>query len=56
MRTPLLKDYYKDLGELIILPDSIISNLSNWKDATHFNDLGAALTSDFIVSKLSVIP
>ena len=56
MKTPLLKDYYKDLGELIILPDSIISKHSNWKDATHFNDLGAALTSDFIVSKLSVIP
>jgi hypothetical protein len=53
MKTPLLQEYYKDLGELIILPDSIISNHSNWKDATHFNDSGAMKVSQLIVSELS---
>jgi len=53
MKTPLLKNFYKDLGELIILPDSISSNHSNWKDATHFNDSGATRASDFIANKLS---
>ena len=53
MKTPLLQEFYKDLGQLIILPDSIISNHSNWKDATHFNDSGALETSDFIADKLS---
>lgn len=52
MKTPLLKDFYTRFGELIILPDSIISNQLNWKDATHFNDTGAKKATDFIVHKL----
>ena len=52
MKTPILKDFYIRFGELIILPDSIISNHSNWKDATHFNDTGAKKATDFIVNKL----
>lgn len=52
MKTPILKDFYTRFGELIILPDSIISNHSNWKDATHFNDTGAKKATDFIVNKL----
>jgi hypothetical protein len=52
MKTPILKDFYIRFGELIILPDSIISNHSNWKDATHFNDTGARKATDFIVNKL----
>jgi hypothetical protein len=51
--TPLLTDYYNTLGELIILPDSIVTNPLNWKDATHFNDSGALKVSEFIVSKIS---
>ncbi len=52
--TPLLTDYYKNLGELIVLPDSIVTNPLNWKDATHFNDSGALKVSEFIVSEISV--
>lgn len=52
MKTPILKDFYIRFGEIIILPDLIISNHSNWKDATHFNDTGAKKATDFIVNKL----
>jgi hypothetical protein len=53
MKIPLLNGFYSDLGKLIILPDSIISNHSYWKDATHFNDQGAMKASQFIMSELS---
>ncbi|NQU51227.1 MAG: hypothetical protein HQ522_01685 [Bacteroidetes bacterium] len=55
LKLPLLADYYKELSELIVLPDSIIKDKSNWKDATHLNDSGAILASKFIVSVLSEI-
>jgi hypothetical protein len=49
---PLLTDYYNTFGKLIVLPDSIVKNSLNWKDATHFNDSGALKVSDFIVSEI----
>lgn len=48
MKAPLLTEYYETLGELIVLPDSIVTKPSNWKDATHFNDSGALQVSEFI--------
>jgi hypothetical protein len=53
LTSPLLKSYYKEFGELIILPDSIISNHLNWKDAIHFNDCGAKKASNIIIEKLA---
>lgn len=52
LEQPLLAKYYKSLSELHILPDSIINDQLNWKDATHFNDSGASLVSKFISSVL----
>ncbi len=52
LKTPLLSDFYKEFGELITLPDSIINNQLNWRDAAHFNDSGATRTSEFILSIL----
>ncbi len=52
LKTPLLSEYYRKFGELIIFPNSIISNPANWKDATHFNDTGAKKASDFVVQQL----
>ena len=43
LKYPLLNDYYKSFGKLIVLPDSILTNAQNWKDATHFNDTGAQI-------------
>lgn len=53
LKYPLLKDYYQSFGKLIVLPDSILTNTQNWKDATHFNDSGAVKVSEFIVSEIS---
>jgi len=54
LKMPLLIDYYKTFGRLIVLPDSITEDRTNWKDATHFNDSGAVKVSEFIVSEISV--
>lgn len=53
IKEPFLAEYYKSFGKLITLPDSIVSNPSNWKDATHFNDSGALKTSKFMVEEIS---
>ncbi|MBN1985028.1 MAG: hypothetical protein JW761_01930 [Prolixibacteraceae bacterium] len=53
LKHPLLMDYYQQFSEVIILPDEIVKNDSNWKDATHFNDSGALKTSEYILSFLS---
>lgn len=55
IKTPLLQKFYKNLGDLILLPDSIVNNKLNWKDATHFNDSGALQVSDFIAKEVSVL-
>lgn len=52
IKIPLLTDYYNTLGKLIVLPDSIVTNPANWKDATHFNDSGALKASEYIVSEI----
>jgi hypothetical protein len=54
LKYPLLNDYYHALGKLIVLPDSILTDTQNWKDATHFNDSGAAKVSEFIANQLIV--
>ncbi len=56
LKMPLLTNFYRDFGEIIILPDSIIAEKTNWKDAFHFNDSGAEKTSLFIASHLQEIP
>lgn len=53
LKYPLLTKYYQQLGKLIVLPDSVLANKKNWKDATHFNDLGAQQASEFIASYLN---
>lgn len=50
---PLLMQYYRQYGDVIILPENIVQNKSNWKDAGHFNDTGARETSGYIVSCLN---
>lgn len=53
IKTPLINDYYKTLGKLILLPGSITTNKLNWKDATHFNNSGALEVSAFIALELA---
>ncbi len=53
LKYPLLMNYYKQLSDVIILPEEIIEDKRNWKDATHFNDTGALKVSEYISSILS---
>ncbi len=52
LKYPLINDYYRQLADVVYIPDSIINNKTYWKDATHFNDSGAEQVSEIIVSKL----
>ena len=49
LNVPLLETYYETIAPVIILPESLIHERTNWKDATHFNDSGAWAASRFIV-------
>ncbi|WP_167619039.1 hypothetical protein [Maribellus sediminis] len=49
LKEPLLESYYEILAPVIILPESLILERTNWKDATHFNDSGAKAASRFLV-------
>jgi hypothetical protein len=53
LNSPLLTDYYNEMGNLLILPDSMVKNKLNWKDATHFNDAGALKVSEYVASFLT---
>ncbi len=49
---PLRSAFYQKYGQILILPDSIISNPANWMDEMHFNNKGAEQTSDWMARKL----
>jgi len=53
LQSPLLMNYYKQFSNVIILPEEIIKDKSNWKDTTHFNDSGAEKTSKFLLPFLT---
>ena len=55
MKLPIPIDFYQKKGKLYILPESIVNNKNNWKDATHFNDSGAQKVSEFIADELADI-
>ena len=55
MKLPIPVDFYQKKGKLYILPESIVNNKNNWKDATHFNDSGAQKVSEFIADELADI-
>ena len=44
---------YRNIAPVILLPDSIIQNKTNWKDPMHFNEAGAKQASDFISGELA---
>lgn len=48
LTTPLLIDYYTELGPVILPKSTTTNNPKNWMDAMHFNDYGAIEISDYI--------
>lgn len=53
LKEPLLSDYYRSKADLLILPDSLVSDKNNWKDAMHFNDYGAKKATHFVGTFIS---
>ncbi len=54
-QAPLRLDFYKQYGQVLILPDSILKNPTNWMDDMHFNNQGAGQVSEWMAKKLKQI-
>jgi hypothetical protein len=53
LNKPMLNEYYTMSSEIIMLPEPVFTDPSNWSDATHFNDRGATLVSEKIATELA---
>lgn len=54
LKNPKYASYYQNEGTLLIPPSSIFDNQNNWMDATHLNDIGAAILSEWMTQKLKI--
>jgi len=54
-QNPLRLDFYKQYGQVLTLPDSIVNSPTNWMDDMHFNDSGASQVSEWMAKKLKQI-
>ena len=54
-QSPLRLDFYKQYGQVLLLPDSILKNPDNWMDDMHFNNIGASQVSEWMAKKLKQI-
>lgn len=52
LKTPMLENFYTQFGNLAILPPHVVEDQLNWKDATHFNNRGAKMASQFLLPHL----
>ncbi len=54
-QNPIRLDFYKQYGQVLTLPDSILNSPTNWMDDMHFNDRGACQVSEWMAKKLKQI-
>jgi hypothetical protein len=47
-------EYYQDLAPLLIPPQSIFNDTANWMDASHLNDKGSEIFSEWMAEQLKV--
>lgn len=52
LRSPKLVEYYQRIAPLLIPPQSIFDDSTNWMDASHLNDKGSEMLSEWMASKL----
>lgn len=52
LQSPRYASYYQNLGTLFIPPSTIFADCDNWMDATHFNDKGSAIFSEWMARQL----
>lgn len=52
LRSPKLAEYYRGIAPLLVPPQSVFDDLTNWMDASHLNDKGSEILSIWIASQL----
>lgn len=52
LRSPKLVEYYQGIAPLLIPPQSIFDDSTNWMDASHLNDKGSKILSEWMAPKL----
>ena len=52
--SPKYAAYYQNLAPMLIPPQSILNDTSNWMDASHLNDKGSELLSKWMAEQLKV--
>jgi len=52
LRSPKLAEYYQDIAPLLIPPQSVFDDPTNWMDASHLNDKGSEILSTWMASQL----
>ncbi len=52
LRSPKLAKYYQGIAPLLIPPQSIFDDSTNWMDASHLNNKGSEILSTWMVSQL----
>jgi hypothetical protein len=52
LRSPKLVEYYQSIAPLLIPPQSIFDDPTNWMDASHLNDKGSETLSIWMVAQL----
>lgn len=54
LKNPKYESYYKTIAPALIPPQLIFDDVSNWMDASHLNDKGSALLSDWMANQLKI--
>lgn len=54
LRSPKLAEYYESIAPLLIPPQSNFDDSTNWMDASHLNDKGSELLSEWMASQLKI--
>jgi len=52
LKRPKYAEYYQNAGSLLIPPQFIFDDASNWMDDTHLNDKGSELLSEWMAEQL----
>lgn len=52
LKGPKYASYYQKEGPLLVPPSAIFDNQDNWMDATHFNDKGSEILSEWMAEQL----
>jgi len=52
LKSPKYASYYQNIAPLLIPPQYIFDDASNWMDASHFNDKGSGLISEWMAEQL----